>query len=201
MKVTSVILAGGRNKRFGENKALMTIGGQSMIERVIERLTPLTKRFLVVTAPDLPDFPVTGRAEIIADLYPGLGPLGGIYTGLQASESPLNIVVACDMPFLNTELLDYMLGLSPEVDVVVPKLENGMVEPLHAIYSRSCLTKMKELLENNQLGVAPFLDNVRVRYVLPGESRKLDPELRSFFNINYQSDLDRAIALDSENGQ
>ncbi|MEE8418561.1 MAG: molybdenum cofactor guanylyltransferase [Dehalococcoidales bacterium] len=198
MKATSIILAGGRNKRFGRNKALITIGGQSMIERVMERLTPLTERFLVVTAPDLPDFPA-GKAEIIADLYPGSGPLGGIYTGLQASESPLNIVVACDMPFLNEELLNYMLGLSYEVDVIVPKLENGMVEPLHAIYSRSCLPEMKELLESNQLGVAPFLDNVRVRYVQPEESRKLDPELLSFFNINYPSDLDRAIALDSKN--
>ncbi len=198
MKATSIILAGGRNKRFGRNKALITIGGQSMIERVMERLTPLTERFLVVTAPDLPDFPA-GKAEIIADLYPGFGPLGGIYTGLQASESPLNIVVACDMPFLNEELLNYMLGLSYEVDVIVPKLENGMVEPLHAIYSRSCLPEMKELLESNQLGVAPFLDNVRVRYVQPEESRKLDPELLSFFNINYPSDLDRAIALDSKN--
>lgn len=201
MKVTSVILAGGRNKRFGQNKALMTIGGQSMIERVIERLTPLTKRFLVVTTSDLPDFPVAGRAEMIPDLYPGLGPLGGIYTGLQASESPINIVVACDMPFLNTELLDYMVGLSPEVDVVVPKLENGMVEPLHAIYSRSCLSKMKELLDSHQLGVAPFLDSVRVKYVQPGESRKLDPELLSFFNINYPSDLHRAIALDSKDAR
>lgn len=201
MKVTSVILAGGLNKRFGQNKALMTIGGQSMIERVIERLTPLTKRFLVVTGPDLPDLPLAGRAEVIPDLYPGLGPLGGIYTGLEASESPLNILVACDMPFLNTELLNYMLGLSPEVDAVIPQLENGMVEPLHAIYSRSCLPKMKELLDSHQLGVGPFLDNVRVRYVLPGESRKLDPELLSFFNINYPSDLDRAIALDSKDGQ
>ncbi len=201
MKVTSVILAGGLNKRFGKNKALITIGGQSMIERVIERLTPLTNRFLVVTATELPDLPLTGRAEVIADIYPGLGPLGGVYTGLEASESPLNIVVACDMPFLNTELLDYMLGLSPEFDAVVPQLENGMVEPLHAIYSRSCLPEMKKLLESNRLGIAPFLDNIRVRYVQPAESRKLDPELSSFFNINYPSDLDRAIALDSENGQ
>jgi len=201
MKATSIILAGGKNKRFGENKALINIGGQTMIERVMERLGPLTDRFLVVTAPDLPELGVSGRVEIIPDLYPGFGPLGGIYTGLESSESRLNIVVACDMPFLNIELLDFMLNESEDVDAVVPRLENGMVEPLHSVYAKSGLPVMKEWLDSNRLGVAPFLDEIRVRYIQHTELRKLDPELRSFFNINYPSDLDTAIAMDAENSR
>jgi len=184
---------------LGRSKALETIGGKSLIERVVERLRPLTNRIVVVTSREQSDLAVTGGMEILADLYPGKGPLGGIYTGLLASRSSHSIVVACDMPFLNTELLRYMIGLSGDFEAVVPRLAEGMVEPLHAIYSRSCLRSMETQLERNQLGVNSFLDTVRVRYVERVECQRLDSQLLSFFNINYQSDLDRAIALTTEN--
>ena len=199
MKVTSIILAGGKNLRLGRSKALETIGGKSLIERVVERLRPLTDRIVIVTSREQPDLAATGEMEVLADLYPGKGPLGGIYTGLLASRSSHSIVVACDMPFLNTELLRYMIGLSGDVDAVVPQLGEGMVEPLHAIYSKRCLDSMKAELERDQLGVNSFLNTVHVRYVERAECQRLDPELLSFFNINYQSDLDRAIALAAEN--
>ncbi len=195
MKVTSIVLAGGKNLRLGRSKALEILGGKSLIERVIERLRPLTSQILIVTSQEQLDLPVAGKAEVLVDLYPGKGPLGGIYTGLMASQSSHSIVVACDMPFLNTELLRYMIGLSRDFDAVVPQLGEGMIEPLHAIYSKSCLDNIKTQLELNQLGVRSFLNKVRVRYIEQAESQRLDPQLLSFFNINYQSDLDRAIAL------
>ena len=195
MKVTSIILAGGKNLRLGRSKALETLEGKSLLERVIERLRPLTDQILVIISREEFDLPVAGEAEVLVDIYSGKGPLGGIYTGLLASQSSHSILVACDMPFLNTELLRYMLRLSRDFDAVVPRLEEGMIEPLHAIYSRSCLDNMKKQLERNQLKVHSFLDTVRVRYVERAEMQKLDPQLLSFFNINYQSDLDRAIAL------
>ncbi len=195
MKATSIILAGGKNLRLGKSKALETVGGKSLIERVIERLRPLTNRILVVTSREQLDLPNAFEVEVLEDIYPDKGPLGGIYAGLLASESSHSIVVACDMPFLNTELLRYMLGLSRGFDAVVPRLEEGMIEPLHAIYSKSCLGNMETQLESSKLGVNSFLKTVRVRYVERAESQRLDPHLLSFFNINYQSDLDRAIAL------
>ncbi len=133
----------------------------------------------------------------MVDLYPEKGPLGGIYTGLSASSASANIVVACDMPFLNTELLRYMLELAPGFDAVVPRLKEGLVEPLHAIYSRDCQDHLKKLLERNQLGLGPFLKLIRVRYIEQAECQRLDPRLLSFFNINFPSDLDRANALDA----
>ena len=198
MKVTSIVLAGGKSLRLGRSKVLETIGGKSLIGCVAERLEPLTNQILIVTSQEQLDLPGAGKAEILVDLYPGKGPLGGIYTGLLASRSSHSIVVACDMPFLNTELLRYMIELSRGFDAVVPRLGEGMVEPLHAIYSRSCLGNMKTRLERNQLGINSFLNTVRVRYVERTECQKLDPQLLSFFNINYQSDLDHAITLASE---
>ena len=199
MKVTSIILAGGKNLRLGRNKALETLGGKNLIEHVIERVEPLSDQILIVTSQEKFDLLVSIKAEMLADLYPDKGPLGGIYTGLEASHSLYNIVVACDMPFLNTELLRNMLELSNDYDAVVPRLEKGMIEPLHAIYSRDCLDNMKKRLENNELKVHSFLDTVHVRYIERGESQKLDPQLLSFFNINHQSDIERAIALSETN--
>lgn len=198
MKVTSIILAGGKNLRLGRSKALETIGDKSLIERVAQRLKPLTNQYLIVTSQERFELPDACKAEILIDIYEGKGPLAGIYTGLLASRYSHSIVVACDMPFLNIELLRYMLELSRGFDVVVPRLEEGMIEPLHAIYAKSCLSNMKTRLESNQLKVHSFLDTMNVRYVERAECQRFDPQLLSFFNINYQSDLERAIELDAD---
>ena len=196
--MASIVLAGGKNLRLGRSKALETICGQSLIERVIERLRQLTDEILVVTSQEHLDLPVAGGAKILVDLYPDKGPLGGIYTGLLEARASHGIVIACDMPFLNIELLRYMIGLVDEFDAVVPRLGEGMAEPLHAIYSKNCLGEMKARLKRNQLGAHSFLNMVRVRYVERDECEKLDPRLLSFFNINYQSDLDWAVTLAAE---
>ena len=194
MKVTSIVLAGGKNLRLGRSKALEVVGGKSLIERVVERLAPVTDRLLIVTSQEQPELPVSSDAEILLDTYPGTGPLGGIYTGLAVTQSLQNIVVACDMPFLNNELLGHMTGLLDDYDAVVPRLANGMIEPLHTVYSINCLGRMKTRLDNDQLGITPFVkQGLRVRYIEEAECRRFDPELLSFFNINRQSDLDKAI--------
>jgi len=168
------------------------------MERVTERLRPLSQQLLIVTSREQLDLPSITDAEILVDLYPEKGPLGGIYTGLLAARSSHSIVVACDMPFLNTKLLSHMIELSQGFDAVVPRLGEIMMEPLHAIYARSCLDSMQARLERNQLGIYAFLKAVTVRYLEWEECRQLDPQLLSFFNINYQSDLDRAITLVTE---
>jgi molybdopterin-guanine dinucleotide biosynthesis protein A len=200
MKVTSIILAGGKNQRLGgKRKALEAIRGKSLIKRVAERVGPLTNQILVVTSREQFNFSVAFKARILVDLYPDKGPLGGIYTGLLASQSSHSLVVACDMPFLNTKLLRYMIELSRDFDAVVPRLEEGMLEPLHAIYSKSCLGNMKTQLELNQLGVDSILNAVRIRYVERAECQRFDPQLSSFFNINCQFDLEQAIKLAKKN--
>ena len=195
MKVTSIVLAGGKNRRLGRNKALETINGRILIEHVIERLKPLTSDILVVTSREGFSLPDAWQASVLVDQYPDKGPLGGIYTGLLASKSSHSLVVACDMPFLNTELLRYMVKQSRDFDVVVPRIEEGKLEPLHAIYSKSCLDNIKIQLDRNQLRADSILDTVRVRYVERVECQRLDPQLLSFFNINCQLDLEKAIAL------
>ncbi len=200
MEVTGIILAGGKNLRLGRNKALEKIGGVTVIERVVSRLTPIINQLIIVTADGKNHLTPIPSAKFKADAYPGKGPLGGIYTGLSASRTEFNIAVACDMPFLNTVLLRHMLELAPGFDAVVPRTRESLFEPLHAVYSRTCLSVIKKLLDAGQLSIRAFLAEVKVRYIEEDECRRYDPELLSFFNMNRQSDLDQAQKL-AESGQ
>ena len=135
--------------------------------------------------------------RIVTDIYPGKGSLGGLYTGLTASNSFYNLVVACDMPFLNQALLCYMVQLSVGFDAVVPRL-GSMVEPLHAVYSRGCLATVERLLKQDNLKVRDILPLIRVRYVETEEIDMFDPEHLSIFNINTEADLEKARELAKE---
>lgn len=177
---------------------MQIVAGKSLLQRVIERVTLLSDQILVVGFPARPDPPAGPGIEYLEDLYPGKGPLGGIYTGLAASRSACNVVAACDLPFLNVELLRYMIKLSPDFDAVVPRV--GKVQPLHAVYSESCLDAMKEQVENDLLKITRFLDSVNVRYVEEAECRSIDRRLLSFFNINSRADLVRANMLVKDTG-
>lgn len=192
MQITAIILAGGNSRRLGRIKALEPIDGKALLEHVVERVQTLTDRILIVTSRENVDLLGRWKALIAVDLYPGKGPLGGIYTGLVHSSSFLNLIVACDMPFLNVKLLDYMIRLSSDFAAVVPRIGEDKLEPLHAVYSKECLSSIELQLQAGRLEAYSFFDMVRVRYVELMESKRFDPELLSFFNINRQTDLDKA---------
>ena len=196
--MTSIILAGGRSLRFGWSKALETINGKSLIKWVVDRLTPLSKEIIIVTSKGdcfvslVANIPLSSK--IIADIYPGKGPLGGIYAGLAALASSHAIIVGCDTPFLDVAFLDYMAQISPAFDVVVPQI-GEWVEPLCAVYSKNCLAPIHSLLERNELRISELFNLAKVKYVEQDEIDRFDPEHLSFFNINTQSELDRARKL------
>ena len=195
--MTSVVLAGGRSQRLGKNKILETLVGRTLIEQVVECLAPISDQILISTIPgqQLPQF--NHHVEIIYDVYPGKGSLGGLYSGLKAARSFHSLVVAADMPFLNRSLLSYMIKIASNYDVVVPRLE-GFIEPLHAIYSKSCLEPIESQIKSGQLNIRGFLSQVKVRYLDEVELESFDPEHLSFFNINTRADLERAKELISQ---
>ncbi len=193
MDISCVVLAGGKGLRLGQDKALETIGNKSLLHWVVSYLSLFKSNIIIVTAEkqslsQLTDYP---ELRIVTDAYPDKGPLAGIYTGLAASVSLYNLVVACDMPFLNYALLNYMLQISADFDLVIPRL-GDMVEPLHAVYSKTCLPPIKSLLEQGNLSIRGLFSLVRVRYVEATEINRFDPEHLSFFNINTKADLDKA---------
>ena len=174
----------------------MMIDGERLILRVIKGISTLSDEIIVVTSEEskgLASF--TARSvKVMADVYPGKGSLGGIYTGLRASSFFHSLVVACDMPFLNLALLRYLIDLAPGFDIVIPRLGN-LIEPLHAVYSKNCLAPAERLLRSSQLKISDLLAQVKVRYVEKEEVDRFDPEHLSFFNINTRDDLKRARAI------
>ncbi|MGB6874018.1 MAG: molybdenum cofactor guanylyltransferase [Dehalococcoidia bacterium] len=198
--MTSIILAGGKSLRLGQSKALQVIEGKSLIQRVADRLAILSTEIIIATAHG-EAIPCSSavRIKTVADIYPGKGPLVGIYSGLIASSSSRAIVVGCDTPFLSVSLLEYMIQICSTFDVVVPRIKNKL-EPLCAVYSKNCLGPIQGLLEQDELRISKLFSMVKVKYVEEDELNRFDPEHLSFFNINSQADLERAKKLAAEKG-
>ncbi|MDD5704250.1 MAG: molybdenum cofactor guanylyltransferase [Dehalococcoidales bacterium] len=199
MDIGCIILAGGKGLRLGCDKVLETAGNKTLLEQVISIISLLCNKIVIVTAQgrEIPKSISRSKLEVVTDIFPDRGPLGGIYTGLTRSECFYNITVACDMPFLNQALLRYMMQLSTSYDVVVPRI-NNMVEPLHSVYSKSCLGPIEDMLKQDKLNVNKLLSLVRARYVEAEEIDRFDPEHLSFFNINTKADLEIAREMISK---
>lgn len=186
--VTGVILAGGKSARYGQNKAFVNIEGVPLIERVIRVMRSIFQRLILIT--NTPDEYSHLGLPMHEDLLKGLGPIGGVYTGLSVITHEAGFFVACDMPFLNRELIQYMLENRGQFDVVVPRI-SGMVEALHALYRRDCLLAIKRLIDSRQYQILLVFNEESVRYVEEVDIRRIDPELRSFININRPQELRR----------
>lgn len=182
--------------RLGRDKALEPLGVSNLIERVLSRLNSFKSDIILVVNADQSynRFQRYPKLRFAVDIFPGHGPLGGIFTGLAASTTVYNLVVACDMPFLNTELLDYMINLTAGYDVVVPRL-NIVTEHLHAVYSKNCLVTMGELIKKDELKVFKLFSELKVRYVGADEINRFDPRHLSFFNVDTEEDLQKAKEL------
>ncbi len=196
MDISCIVLAGGRASRLGHNKAQVIIGDKSLFQRVLDGISFLEGEIIVVTGgrEDLPSLSSYPRHRVVTDIYPSRGPLVGIFSGLRASKSQYNVAVACDMPFLNQALLSHMIQLAAGFDVVIPRL-GDMVEPLHAVYSKSCLAPMEHMIKQGNLSVHRLLSLVKVRYMGNEEIERFDPEHLSFFNVNTEADLEAAREL------
>jgi molybdopterin-guanine dinucleotide biosynthesis protein A len=161
------------------------------LERVLLCLSFFRSDIIIVTAKDssLPQLTDYTGISIVNDIYPEKGSIGGIYSGLKASRWQKNLVVACDMPFLNLDLLSYMLEISAGYDVVVPKIDNVIFEPLHAVYSKNCITPLKRLIKDKIFKIIELFPLVKVRYIQNVEIDRFDPNHLSFFNVNTEEDL------------
>jgi molybdopterin-guanine dinucleotide biosynthesis protein A len=188
VKITGIILAGGQNLRMGKNKAFLEVRGQRIIDRIKNLFLEIFDEILLVT--NSPREYVDLNLRMVADLIPGKGSLGGIYTGLFHSSHAHAFVAACDMPFLNPGLIKHLIHLAPNFDIVIPRTDDGL-QPLHAVYSQRCLSFMEELLTQNNLKIIDFFPRVKVREVPREEILPLDPGLKSFLNVNTPEDLRR----------
>lgn len=196
MFAAPIVLAGGKSTRFGRDKSLELLAGETLIQRVVERLARFGDEIMIVLSPGstLASFPSPVKLRKVYDIYPGRGSLGGVYTGLVHSPQQFNLIVASDMPFLNTNLLQHMVDISPGYDMVIPRINNN-IEPIHAIYSKDCIAIIEQLWAKGKNRVRDILEHAKTRYLEEAEINQFDPKHLSFFNVNTTSDLENAIAL------
>ena len=179
--VSGIILAGGSSIRFGQNKAFMDIDGIRLIDRTVETMKNIFEQVILVTN-EKEHYEYIG-IPIIKDLIKGLGPIGGIYTGLMSISNQAGFFVACDMPFINKQLIQYMVDIKGNHAAVVPMVANN-IEPLHAIYSKSCLETIKKLINSNTYQVRLSYEKLPVRYIKEDEIKQFCAPSKTFLNIN-----------------
>jgi molybdopterin-guanine dinucleotide biosynthesis protein A len=187
--MTGVVLAGGRSTRMGTNKALLEFGGARLIERLIRTTRPLFREIAII-ANDPETYAYLG-IPIWPDRIPGKGSLGGIYTAVHYSTFPQIFCIACDMPFPNPTVIAYLRDLASGYDVVVPRTADGY-QPLHAVYSKTCLSLMEAMIHADRLKIDGLFPAVRLRTVEEHELRPMDPSLLCFVNVNTQEELEAA---------
>lgn len=189
------MLAGGRGTRLGgQEKAALEIDGRSLLETRIDALREVCQEIVVVVNQRFASRRIPG-VQVVQDIRQGCGPLMGLYSGLLASRSQLNFVTAVDMPFFKAGLFRRLLELAregrPVWDVTIPYIRK-QYEPLFALYARTCLPAVEELLASPQPGgrrIVAFFPKVRVRRVAAAEIIPYDAGMISFFNINTLKDL------------
>jgi molybdopterin-guanine dinucleotide biosynthesis protein A len=193
--LTVCIQAGGASSRMGEDKALKPFLGRPLIQRVIERLSPIADEMIVTTnRPD--DYRFLGL-RLTPDLKPGRGALGGLYTAVASASQPLVAVVACDMPFASPTLLEAAsrLMVQEEADVVIAKTDEGY-EPIHAVYRRAtCLPAIEAAIDSDQWKVIAWFPQVRVRVLTSDELKQFDPDGLAFWNVNTPEEFIQAEQL------
>jgi molybdopterin-guanine dinucleotide biosynthesis protein A len=193
---SAVILSGGHNSRMdGKNKAFLKIGSKSILDRIIETITPLFDEVLMVTRE--PELYQGYALSIVEDIIQSRSSLTGIHAGLVQARSPFTFVVPCDVPFLRRELVISLLSqLKPALDVIVPT-QGKYFQPLCAIYSKRCIPPIEEQLLHNDFKIFNFFDKINLKTIPVETFRAFDPDLQSFFNVNTPAAYEEAqkIAL------
>ena len=193
---SALILAGGSGRRLGcKEKALIPIKGRTILEYNLDLFERLVDEVIISVRDDEQKCVLvqyTGERTIIADHYTDVGPLAGILEGLKEAEGEYVFITACDMPFLNLEVIEMLFQRAIGHDAAIPVWENKMLEPLHAVYRTSpmVIETEKALKNGDKIALAPVFNMKDVVYVDMEDVRAIDPGLRTFININTQEDME-----------
>lgn len=203
VKLTGLVLAGGQSRRMGHNKALLELHGQKVIQRITDQLSQVVDQvYISANDEELYSFLNLG---VVKDRYVQCGPLAGLHAGLIRSDTPWILVVACDLPFISAELIQLLAdytssfnpGLGGNYQAVIPYI-GGHLQPLVAAYHQSVLSSLEQSLEQGELKMKQWTDQLRVCTIdekqliasLGGQAEDL------FFNMNTVDDL--AVARSKE---
>lgn len=189
IEATGLILAGGKSRRMGVDKAFLELGGETMLEIVAARLKSVLSEVIICGGNE--DNGIQHGLKVVPDIIKGSGPLSGIHAGLSAAKYQKSLVAACDMPFVSAGLAEFMIEQAQGYDVAVPCHDNYL-QPLFAVYDKNCLSVISEAIASSRNKVVDFYPRVRVNYVSKEYLSKFADVEVMFFNVNTPVDLGRA---------
>lgn len=191
MDVTGIILAGGKSSRMGTDKGLQELSGNPLIHYAIHALSGLCNTIIISSSSEA--YQSLGY-KVVADVFPGIGPMGGIYSALKQSETAENLVLSCDLPFASTELLSYILEKSEGFHVAVPWQGNQHYEPLCGFYHLSILDQMNDFIQNKNYKLPDLFKEININRLIINNKLGFYNE-NLFLNINSKLDLATAENL------
>ncbi len=198
LQLTGIVLAGGRSRRIGTSKALIPWENGKLIEHMVgfmERLFPVS--LVMVKDPGEFLFLESPGVRVLRDLTRETHPLGGIYSGLHYSDTPYAFVCACDMPYIQPELVEVLWTSCEGYEATVPVWDDRP-QPLCGIYSRDCLDAIKAMIDRKQYAIQELLRSVRTNLIREDEVKRVDPEGLSFLDIDTLEDYRRTRGMRPE---
>ena len=201
MNYTAIVLAGGASTRLGKDKGLLPLANRSLITYVLDATKYLFKETLVVVSSQVQAKEyaksVPSDVQVVIDSNNMHSPLVGALTGFECAHGEYSLVLSCDTPFVSKEILSLLLELCTNKSAAIPRWPNGYTEPLQATYStRLAEEAARDALNEGRLRMQALLDNLRgIRFISTLVLQQLDPELRTFFNVNTLVDLKKAETM------
>jgi len=186
-QITGIVLSGGKSRRMGKEKGLCHFRGKALISYAIDTLKPLCSR-LIISANNKPDEYQLYGFPVISDEISETGPIGGLYSCLKQSQSVINLVISCDTPFVTTEVYQELLNYIGEYQAVVPIHEDGFLEPITAVYHRSCLPVILQQIEKGEYKMMDLLASLNTKFV-SFDTNLVDSKPSLFHNLNSPEDL------------
>jgi molybdopterin-guanine dinucleotide biosynthesis protein A len=195
MRVTGIVLAGGRSSRMGQDKAALVLDGRTLLQRACDALTEVADEIVVVGSPGraLPEIVTPVPVRRVDDEIEGEGPLFGIAAGLEAARSEVAMVVGCDMPYLVPALLRLLAARALEGARLVVPLHEGRPESLCSAWRTDALAVIRAHIEAGDRAVMSVSEDLEAVRLAPEEYREADPDARSFINVNTPAELEAEI--------
>ncbi len=198
-KKTVLILAGGKSQRFQHfDKCFITLNNKPLIQHTIDKASSVADEIIVAVRDKKQGEQIANKIPkqivLVFDSLKEVGPLAGVLSGLKRASFSFSLVVGCDMPFVNPDVAKFLFEIaSTGYDAVVPKWENGLVEPLHAVYRKEpMLAVIKEATGRSKRKIFDVLSQLKNIYFVPvKEIREIDPSLNTFININTPEELEK----------
>lgn len=197
MPYSALILAGGMGRRLGyREKALIDINGKTLIALIIEKLEKVVDSIIISVRDraqeELLKAALSLEYRFAYDIHKNTGPMSGILSGLSSCEDEYCFIAACDMPFINENVVRLLFRRSENFDAAIPRGEDGFLEPLHAVYRCvPMIHETKQAIERGETIILAPVFKMKVNYVPMDDVRKLDPDLRTFININTNDDIQK----------